>query len=399
MADGVDSLMYEFGAGKSAIRTVFEETMALKEQGITDIWDFSIGNPQIPAPPQVREAIIESLDSYDQLDLHGYSPNKGWETTCRAVADSLNRKFGEDATADDIVMTGGAAGAITCSIGALTMAGEEVIVITPYYAEYRMFIQTWHCRCIEVPSQDRTFQLDLDAIEAAITPSTRMIILNTPCNPTGAIYTEDSIAQLAELLRKKGRQYNRTIYLLSDEPYREICYEGAKNPWIAGFYENTVVCYSFSKSLSLAGERVGYVYLPKRIRNHDYVMAGLLGAQRAVNSICNSLFQRVIERCVDIPAPVEEYERKRSIIYNGLTKIGYEMVQPQGAFYLWIRCLEPDDHEFTEHAKKFSLYLVESTDFGCPGYCRLSYSFADEMLETSLPQFQKLWDDYGGYTW
>ena len=400
MADGVDSLMYEFGAGKSAIREVCEKTFALKERGETDFWDFSIGNPSTAAPEAVNQAVRDVMEEFSSLDLHGYSPNNGWESTRAAIADNLNGRFDAGATADDLTLTAGCAGAITATIGALTVPGEDVIVLTPYFPEYRMYIQAWHCRCVEVPTTPETFQIDVDAIERAITRCTRMVIINTPNNPTGAVYDEASVRALGDLLRRESERLGRTIYLLSDEPYREICYDGLVNPWVPDCYENTIVAYSYSKSLSLPGERIGYAYVPKSVTNQADVIMGILGAQRAVNTIQNSTMQRMIERCVDLTADLSEYDRKRAIIYDGLKAIGYDVVRPDGAFYLWVRALEPDDVRFAERAAdEQRLYIVNSTDFGCPGWERLSYAIDDERLQSCLPAFKRLWDTYGGYTW
>lgn len=400
MADGVDSLMYEFGAGKSAIREVCEKTFALKERGETDFWDFSIGNPSTAAPEAVNQAVRDVMEEFSSLDLHGYSPNNGWESTRAAIADNLNGRFEAGATADDLTLTAGCAGAITATIGALTVPGEDVIVLTPYFPEYRMYIQAWHCRCVEVPTTPETFQIDVDAIERAITRCTRMVIINTPNNPTGAVYDEAFVKALGDLLRRESERLGRTIYLLSDEPYREICYDGLVNPWVPDCYENTIVAYSYSKSLSLPGERIGYAYVPKSVTNQADVIMGILGAQRAVNTIQNSTMQRMIERCVDLTADLSEYDRKRAIIYDGLKAIGYDVVRPDGAFYLWVRALEPDDVRFAERAAdEQRLYIVNSTDFGCPGWERLSYAIDDERLQSCLPAFKRLWDTYGGYAW
>ena len=400
MADGVDSLMYEFGAGKSAIREVCEKTFALKERGETDFWDFSIGNPSTAAPEAVNQAVRDVMEEFSSLDLHGYSPNNGWESTRAAIADNLNGRFEAGATADDLTLTAGCAGAITATIGALTVPGEDVIVLTPYFPEYRMYIQAWHCRCVEVPTTPETFQIDVDAIERAITRCTRMVIINTPNNPTGAVYDEAFVMALGDLLRRESERLGRTIYLLSDEPYREICYDGLVNPWVPDCYENTIVAYSYSKSLSLPGERIGYAYVPKSVTNQADVIMGILGAQRAVNTIQNSTMQRMIERCVDLTADLSEYDRKRAIIYDGLKAIGYDVVRPDGAFYLWVRALEPDDVRFAERAAdEQRLYIVNSTDFGCPGWERLSYAIDDERLQSCLPAFKRLWDTYGGYAW
>ena len=400
MAAGVDSLMSEFGAGKSAIREVCEKTFALKERGETDFWDFSIGNPSTAAPEAVNQAVRDVMEEFSSLDLHGYSPNNGWESTRAAIADNLNGRFDAGATADDLTLTEGCAGAITATIGALTVPGEDVIVLTPYFPEYRMYIQAWHCRCVEVPTTPETFQIDVDAIERAITRCTRMVIINTPNNPTGAVYDEASVKALGDLLRRESERLGRTIYLLSDEPYREICYDGLVNPWVPDCYENTIVAYSYSKSLSLPGERIGYAYVPKSVTNQADVIMGILGAQRAVNTIQNSTMQRMIERCVDLTADLSEYDRKRAIIYDGLKAIGYDVVRPDGAFYLWVRALEPDDVRFAERAAdEQRLYIVNSTDFGCPGWERLSYAIDDERLQSCLPAFKRLWDTYGGYAW
>ena len=398
MADGVDALCYEFGAGKSAIRQQFEKSVALRDQGITDFWDFSIGNPNVDAPAEVNDTIAASL-ALPSVDLHGYTPNNGFLSTRQAVAGNLRSRFGGDYQADDLILTAGASGALSCSIAALTSPGEEVIVLAPYYPEYRMFIQGYHCKCIVVDTQPVTFQPDVDAIERAITPCTRMVVVNTPNNPTGAVYDENVLRDLAQMLRRKSEELHKTIYLLSDEPYREIVYDGHVNPWVAGLYENTIVCYSYSKSLSIAGERAGYILVPSTVTNHDLVYDALLGAQRVVNTIMPSIIQRVVEACVDVPAPVDTYAAKRETIYGGLTKVGYDVVRPDGAFYLWIRALERDENAFSDRAFDHGLLLVASDDFGGRGYERLSYCVSDEALETSLPAFQDLWDDYGGYAW
>ncbi|MCI1666026.1 MAG: pyridoxal phosphate-dependent aminotransferase [Atopobiaceae bacterium] len=398
MADGIDALCYEFGAGKSAIREQFERATKLKESGAENIYDFSIGNPYVDAPPEVNESIVHALE-LPSVDLHGYTANRGLTYVREAIATDLRQRFGGNYSADDLVLTAGASGALTSTICALTSPGEEVIVLTPYYPEYRMFIQAWHCKCIPVATQPTTFQPDVDAIERAITPCTRMVIVNSPNNPTGAIYDEQILRDLGAMLRRKSAELDKTIYLLSDEPYREIVYDGRSNPWVAGTYSDTIVCYSYSKSLSIAGERAGYVLVPRSVINHDRVIDAILGAQRVVNTIMPSIIQRVVGECVGAPAPMDAYTRKRGLIYEGLARIGYEVVHPDGAFYLWMRALEPDEDAFSDRAFEHGLLLVASNDFGIGGYERLSYCVADETLAGCLPAFQELWDDYGGYTW
>lgn len=398
MADGIDALMYEFGAGKSAIREMCEKSAKLQEQGVTGIFDFSIGNPHVTVPAAVNDAINDSL-AMPSIDLHGYTPNSGWVSTRQAIAADLNRRFATSYHEDDLILTAGASGALTSAIAALTNPGEEIVVLTPYFPEYRMYTQAWHCKCVEVPTLPGTFQPNVAAIEAAITPCTRIVIVNSPNNPTGAVYTEDVMREMASMLERESERHDKTIYLLSDEPYREITYDGHTNPWMPDIYANTIVCYSYSKSLAIPGERAGYVLVPPSVLNHDRVYDALLGSQRVVNSIMGSLMQRVIEQCASIPAPVEEYRRKRHIIYHGLKRLGYEVVRPDGAFYLWLRCLEPDEGAFCRRASDHGLMLVASDDFGTKGYARLSYCIEDETLASSIGAFKDLWDEYGGYTW
>ncbi|MBP3883726.1 MAG: pyridoxal phosphate-dependent aminotransferase [Olsenella sp.] len=397
---GYNPTMHEFGAGKSAIREVFEQTMALREQGRSDFWDFSIGNPAVPAPPQVNDVIREVLDELGPMDVHGYTPNNGWLATRQAIADDLNARLSAGVDADELILTAGASGAITSTIGALTMPGDEVIVLAPYFPEYRMYARAWGCACVEVPTLPETFQIDLAAVERAVTPRTRIVIVNSPNNPTGTVYDEKSLRALADLLRREGRRVGHPIYLLSDEPYREIRYDGAQPCWVPSLYENTVVCYSFSKSLSLAGERIGYALVPRAMRDIVGVRDAVLGAQRAVNTIAGSLMQRVIERVASVPAPVAEYARKRELLYGALADMGYDVVRPDGAFYLWMRALESDDQAFAARAAaEQGLYFVNSTDFGGSGYVRLSYAVDDAQIESSLPAFARLWESYGGYAW
>ena len=394
MADGVDSLMYDLGAGKSAIREVFEQTMELKQQGVTDFWDYSIGNPNVPVAPQVTEAIREALEEYESVDLHGYPPNNGYLTTRQTVAANLNRRFDAHARAGEIAMTAGCAGAITSTIAATTRAGEEVIIPTPYYAEYRMWVQAWHCNVVEVPTEPETFQLDLDAIEEAINPKTRMVIINTPNNPVGAVYTRESLQALAAMLREREEALGRPLYLISDEPYREITY-GAEVPWVPAIYDRTIVCYSYSKSLSLPGERIGWVLVPNTNPDHDKLVLAVAGAGRKLGFVCApAIFQRVVIDCIDEPSDVEAYAENRRALTEGLSALGYEFVEPQGAFYLWVKALEPDANAFFERAKSFELLPVPSDSFGCPGWVRVGYCVAHETIVNSMPAWKKLAESY-----
>lgn len=391
----VNEKMYELGSEPSAIRELFAYGLARKaEIGEDKAFDFSLGNPSIPAPAAVKEAIIELLDE-PPVALHGYTPAQGTPGVRTAIADSINRRFGMNAAAANIYMTAGAAASLDISINAVANEGDEFIVIAPYFPEYRIWIEAAGCTCIEVMAREIDFQLDLAAIEAAVTPKTKGIIINSPNNPVGSVYSEENLRGLADVLCSKQEELGSVIYVICDEPYREIVYEGVEVPYIPAIYDNTIVCYSYSKSLSLPGERIGYLYVPERMPDWQRVYAAICGAGRALGFVCApSLFQGVIEKCVDAPTDVAAYAENRALLCRGLSELGYEYVEPRGAFYLWVKALEPDEQAFADRAKAHELLLVPSTSFGCSGYVRIGYCVDKATIEQSMPAFAALMAEY-----
>ena len=391
----VNEKMYELGSEPSAIRELFAYGLARKaEIGEDKVFDFSLGNPSIPAPAAVKEAIIELLDE-PPVALHGYTPAQGTPGVRTAIADSINRRFGMNAAAANIYMTAGAAASLDISINAVANEGDEFIVIAPYFPEYRIWIEAAGCTCIEVMAREIDFQLDLAAIEAAVTPKTKGIIINSPNNPVGSVYSEENLRGLADVLCSKQEELGSVIYVICDEPYREIVYEGVEVPYIPAIYDNTIVCYSYSKSLSLPGERIGYLYVPERMPDWQRVYAAICGAGRALGFVCApSLFQGVIEKCVDAPTDVAAYAENRALLCRGLSELGYEYVEPRGAFYLWVKALEPDEQAFADRAKAHELLLVPSTSFGCSGYVRIGYCVDKATFEQSMPAFAALMAEY-----
>lgn len=391
----LNAKMVAYGAQKSSIREIAAYATARKaEIGPENVFDFSLGNPSVPAPPQVRQAIEEALD-LPPVQLHGYTPAPGLPSCRSAVADSLNRRFGVTYGPGDIFMTVGAAASLSCVFNAMVEPGDEIIVIAPYFPEYRVWIETAGATCVEVPADPETFQLDLAAIEAAITPRTKAVVVNSPNNPTGVVYDAASLSALGDALRGAGEASGNPIYLVSDEPYREIVY-GVEVPWVPDLYERTIVCYSYSKSLSLPGERVGWICTPPTNPDHDLLVDAIAGAARALGFVCApALFQRVVEKCVDVPADVAAYARNRDVLTAGLAGAGYDFVEPQGAFYLWVRALEPDAQAFFEKARSFELLPVPSDSFGCGGWVRVGYCVSLETIEGSLPRWAALAEDYG----
>lgn len=392
----IDDRMYNLGNEPSAIRELFAYGMKRKaEIGDDKVFDYSIGNPSVPAPQKVADTINEAM-KLSPVELHAYSPASGIPAVRAAVAESIARRWGIPAKAEHVYMTVGAAASIAISLGAISGPGDEVIVPTPYFPEYKVWIETMGCSIVEVPTQVPSFQLDVDAMGAAVTAKTAAVIINSPNNPVGAVYTRENLKALAAMLRAKEEEFGHPIYLISDEPYREIVY-GAEVPYVPTIYPRTLVCYSYSKALSLPGERVGYVYVSDTMdaEEADRVFFAVAGAGRAHGYICAPvLFQRVVAACVDEPSDVAAYAENRRILTEGLDALGYEYVQPDGAFYLWVRALEPDAQAFSDQAKKHELLLVPSDSFGVPGWVRLSYCIAKKTIEDSMPAFAALKKDY-----
>lgn len=386
--------MYERGNAPSAIRELFAYGMERKAQiGEDKVFDFSIGNPSVPAPDSVAETIRELADMAP-AQLHAYSAAQGLESTRTAIAENLNKRFGTHYTADNLYLTMGAAACLSACFTALIEPGDEIIVIAPYFPEYRIWIEFAGGVCVEVPAREDNFQIDLDALEQAITEKTKAVVINTPNNPVGTVYTRETLEGLADVLIQAEQKFDHDIYLISDEPYRELTY-GVEVPWVPAIYPNTLVCYSWSKSLSLPGDRIGYVLVPDEVHDSREVYLAVCGAGRSLGYICAPVFfQRVIERCVDEPTNVEAYAVNREILTHALDELGYEYIEPDGAFYLWIKALEPDAQAFSNKAKEHELLLVPSDSFGVGGWVRAGYCIDKSTIEHSIPAFAALKADY-----
>ena len=386
--------MYERGNDPSAIRELFAYGMERKAQiGEDKVFDFSIGNPSVPAPDSVAETIRELADMAP-AQLHAYSAAQGLESTRAAIAENLNKRFGTHYTADNLYLTMGAAACLSACFTALIKPGDEIIVIAPYFPEYRIWIEFAGGVCVEVPAREDNFQIDLDALEQAITEKTKAVVINTPNNPVGTVYTRETLEGLAGVLVQAEQRFGHDIYLISDEPYRELTY-GVEVPWVPAIYPNTLVCYSWSKSLSLPGDRIGYVLVPNEVHDSREVYLAVCGAGRSLGYICAPVFfQRVIERCVDEPTNVEAYTVNREILTHALDELGYEYIEPDGAFYLWIKALEPDAQAFSNKAKEHELLLVPSDSFGVDGWVRAGYCIDKSTIEHSIPAFAALKADY-----
>lgn len=389
-----NEMMYERGNAPSAIRELFAYGMERKAQiGEDKVFDFSIGNPSVPAPDSVAETIRELADMAP-AQLHAYSAAQGLESTRAAIAENLNKRFGTHYTADNLYLTMGAAACLSACFTALIKPGDEIIVIAPYFPEYRIWIEFAGGVCVEVPAREDNFQIDLDALEQAITEKTKAVVINTPNNPVGTVYTRETLEGLADVLVQAEQRFGHDIYLISDEPYRELTY-GVEVPWVPAIYPNTLVCYSWSKSLSLPGDRIGYVLVPNEVHDSREVYLAVCGAGRSLGYICAPVFfQRVIERCVDEPTNVEAYAVNREILTHALDELGYEYIEPDGAFYLWIKALEPDAQAFSNKAKEHELLLVPSDSFGVDGWVRAGYCIDKSTIEHSIPAFAALKADY-----
>ncbi len=387
--------MYGYGSKSSVIRELFAYGLERKKiVGEDKVYDFSIGNPSIPAPKEVKQAILELLEEPAEV-LHGYSPAAGDPEVRQTLADSVNRRFGTHYTADNFYMTVGAAASLSISIKALTNPGDEFITFAPFFPEYEVWVATAGAELAVVPADTKNFQIDFDALEKLIGPKTKGIIINSPNNPSGTVYSEETVRRLAELLEQKGKEYGISIYLLSDEPYREIVYDGVTVPFVPNYYKNTLVCYSYSKSLSLPGERIGYIIVPDEVDDAGRVKAAVAGAGRALGYVCAPvLFQKAIARCVDVPSDVSAYRRNRDLLYKGLTELGYECARPQGAFYLFVKAPEPDAGAFSEHAKKHDVLVVPGDSFGCEGYVRISYCVSEKTIRDAMPAFARIMEEY-----
>ena len=386
----INQKSYDYGAAKSSIREIAAYGSARKAQiGAENVFDFSLGNPSIPAPDAVRRS-IERNAQLPPTQLHSYTPAAGLPAARQAVADSLNRRFGTGYEPGDLYLTCGAAASLSITLNAIVNPGDEVIVIAPYFPEYRVWIETAGARCVEVMADPSTFQVDSAAVDAAITPSTKAVLIDSPNNPVGAVYSAQTLSALAKVLSDRSEELGHGIYLISDEPYREITY-GAQVPWVPDAYDRTIVCYSYSKSLSLPGERIGWCLVPNTNPDHDELVYAIAGSGRKLGFVCApALFQRVLVDCVDEPTDVAAYAENREALTEGLSRLGYEYIEPQGAFYLWVRSLEPDAEAFFERAKSLELLPVPSNSFGCTGWVRLGYCVSHDTIVNSMGAWEKL---------
>ena len=392
----VSEEMYTLGTKKSTIRTIFEfGQKRAAEVGAENVFDFSLGNPNVPAPDFIRDAAVDILRHDDPTAVHGYTIAPGKPAVREALAADLKRRFGMHVTGKNLFMTAGAAASVTITFKALTEPGDEFITIAPFFPEYRVFVEACGGKLVVVPAKTDDFQIDFAALERALSTRTKAIIINSPNNPSGAVYSEMTIRRLADLLRAKEQAYEHPIFIIADEPYREIVYDGVSVPCIPLFYDNTIVCYSYSKSFSLPGERIGYIVVPDSAADFARIYGAIAGAARVLTHVnAPSLWQLVVARCVGQAADLSIYERNAALLYDGLTALGFSCVRPQGAFYLFPQALEPDDAAFCRRAQEYDLLLVPGRDFGCPGYFRAAYCVRSEVIEKALPHFDELVKSY-----
>ena len=393
----ISAKMQKLAGNNSAIRAMFEEGKKMAAQyGAENVYDFSLGNPSVPAPASVAQAMKDILDNEDSLMVHGYMSNAGYEDVRQAVAENLNRRFGTSFTQRNILMTVGAAGGLNIILKTLLNPGDEVICFAPFFAEYGNYIGNYDGVLVTIPADTETFQLNLEAFRQAITPKTKAVILNNPNNPTGVVYSPETVTALAAILEEKQAELGISIYLISDEPYRELAYDGVEVPFLTKYYRNTVVGYSWSKSLSLPGERIGYLAMPSELDDADLIIDAAAIAGRILGFVnAPSLVQRAVMRCLEEKADVAAYDRNRELLWGGLKELGFQCIKPQGAFYLFVKSPEPDEKQFVEKAKKHRLLLVPGSSFACPGYVRLAYCVSEATIRNSMPSFKALAEEYG----
>lgn len=380
----------------SAIRMMFEEGKRLAAQyGPENVYDFSLGNPNVPAPTKLKDAIVDILNEVDPVVVHGYMSNAGFPQVRKTIADNLNMRYGTVFTEDNLIMTVGAGSALNVCLKTLVNPGEEVIVFAPYFLEYGAYVRNYDGVLVEVAPDTDTFQLNLSDFEKKLSEKTKAVIINNPHNPTGVVYREETIRALTEILKEKQKEYGHAIYLLSDEPYRELAFDGAVVPFVTKYYDNTMVVYSYSKSLSLPGERIGYVVIPDEVEDSADTIAAATIANRISGCVnAPSLIQLAVARCADAEVDLGYYDRNRRTLYEGLTKLGFTCVKPEGAFYLWLKSPEEDERQFVEKAKKYNILMVPGRSFACPGYVRLAYCVSYEKIVKALPEFAKLAKEY-----
>ena len=390
------SEMYELGAHSSVIREIFEYAKKRAEVvGKENIFDFSIGNPSVPAPGIVNETIKKLLDTVPAAELHGYTSAVGDNSVRQTIAEYLNKTYGTSFRKENFYMTAGAAASLTITLNALSEPGDELIVLAPYFPEYRVFAEKAGMKVEVVPSDEKTLLPDFEALQKAINKNTKAIIVNSPNNPSGVVLDEDCVKTLCALLEKKQSEFNKNIFLISDEPYRELVYGDVEVPYLTKYYNNTIVCYSFSKSLSLPGERIGYILVPDEVASSGEIFKAVCGAGRALGYVCApALLQYVVKECVGKTSDISVYETNRNLLVETATKLGFSCAKPDGAFYLFMKSPEKDAAAFCEKAKKFELLFVPSDSFGFPGYVRIAYCVSTDMIKKAIPAFEKLAKEY-----
>ena len=393
----ISEKMKPYVKNNSAIRMMFEEGNRLRAKyGADKVFDFSLGNPSVPSPDSVREAIIELVNTTDPTVLHGYMSNAGFEDVRQTIAESLNRRFDTKFSAKNLIMTVGAASGLNVILKTILNPGEEVIVFAPYFLEYGAYVRNYDGVLVEISPDTTTFQPNLAEFEQKITPKTRAVIVNTPHNPTGVVYSEETIKKLSAILEAKQKEFGTVIYLISDEPYRELAYDGVEVPYLTKYYNNTVVGYSYSKSLSLPGERIGYLVIPDEADGSEELISAATIANRTLGCVnAPSLIQKVVAKCVDAKTDLAAYDKNRQTLYDGLKECGFECIKPQGAFYLFVKSPVEDEKAFCEAGKKYNILMVPGSSFACPGYVRLAYCVSYETIVNSLPEFKKLAAEYG----
>lgn len=384
-------------ANNSAIRTMFEEGDQMRAKyGRENVFDFSLGNPDAPTPPEVKQAIKEIVEEEPDLILHGYMSNAGFEDVRETIARHINKTQGTNFSKKNILMTVGAASGLNVALKTILNPGEEVVIFTPYFLEYNWYVNNYDGVVVQAPTDKKTFQPDLKAFEKLVGDKTRVVLINSPHNPTGVVYSEETIKGIANILKKKQKELNRAIFIIADEPYRELAYDGVEVPYITKYYENTIVAYSYSKSLSLPGERIGYLVIPDELEESELVFDTASNANRILGCVnAPSLQQKVIAKCVDAKVDLDYYDRNRKALYEGLKECGFECIMPQGAFYLFVKSPVEDEAEFCKTAKKYNILMVPGSAFAGPGYVRLAYCVSYETIQNSLPGFKKLAQEYG----